>query len=76
MSQNCQNGLYQRRVLTCLDWVIAFFAWLFALTLGVILGAALYGTFLPVLATVIVFAVVMLVGIIALLIYRYCAYYR
>lgn len=77
MSQNCQNGLYQgQRMLACLDRAIGFFALLFTLALGVILGAVFSTTVLPNLATVIVFAVIMLVAIIALLIYRYCIYRR
>lgn len=79
MSNQCQNnGTYYGfwRTVTCLDGAIAFLAGLLALALGVILGAVFYTTFLPVLATIIVFGVIMLVGIAALLIYRYCAYRR
>ena len=79
MSNQCQNnGCYYptRRMVNCWDWALGLFAWLFALALGIILGAVFYETFVPILATIIVFAVIMVVGIIALLIYRGCAIAR
>lgn len=79
MSNQCQNygGCYAtRRTAFCADWAIAFLGWLFTLALGIILGTVFNTTFTPILATVIVFAIIMLVGIIALLIYRYCVYCR
>ena len=54
------------------DWRLG----LLALAVGVILGAVYNETFLPILATIVIFAVIMLVAIIALLIYRWCMYHR
>ena len=79
MSNQCQNngGYYGvRRAAGCVDWMLALFAGLLALAVGVILGAVFYTTFQPILATIIIFAVIMLVAIIALLIYRWCMYRR
>lgn len=78
MCQNQQTCGYRGwgYAVRCVDLAVAFLAFLFALALGVVLGAAYVQTFAPVLAAVIVFAAVMLVGVIALLIYRFCAYRR
>lgn len=51
--------------------VLCFLILVFALALGLILGAVFYETLLPVLSAVIAFAAAILVAIIALLIYRY-----
>ena len=51
--------------------VLCFLCLVFALALGLILGAVFYETILPVLAAVIAFAAAILVGIIALLIWRW-----
>lgn len=48
---------------------ICFFAFLFALALGLILGAVFSETLLPALAALIVFAAIMLVAVIVLLVY-------
>ena len=78
MSQQCQNNPYQavRRFCTCIDGAIALFAGLLALAIGIILGAVFAETLLPALAAIIVFAIAMLAAIIALLIYRRCAFRR
>ena len=65
---NC-NPTRTRRCISCIETVIGFFAVLLALAVGVIIGAVNYETFLPVLAAVIVFAVVIGVIILALLLY-------
>ena len=45
-------------------------------TFGIILGAVFAETLLPALAAIIVFAIAMLAAIVALLIYRRCAFRR
>ena len=65
--QTCNPNRGSRRCLNCIETVIGFFAVLLALAVGVIIGAVNYETFLPVLAAIIVFAVVIGVIIIALL---------
>ena len=51
---------------------IAFLVLLIAFAVGLVLGAVYYETILPVLATVIAFAVTLAVIVIALLIYYWC----
>ena len=51
-------------------------AGLLALAVGMILGAVFAETLLPALAAIIVFAIAMLAAIVALLIYRRCAFRR
>ena len=76
--QNCQNNPCQtvRRFCTCIDGAIALFAGLLALAVGMILGAVFAETLLPALAAIIVFVIAMLAAIVALLIYRRCAFRR
>lgn len=57
----------------CPTRVIYFFAALLAFTLGLILGALNVIVILAALPAVVTFAVVMLVLIVALLIYKFCA---
>ena len=73
--QNCNNnGCDRRRRISCLCSLkpICFLAALLTLALGLIFGAIYYETLLPILASIIIFAVAMAVAIIALLIYRAC----
>lgn len=51
--------------------VLAFLVLVFALAVGLILGAVLSASLLPVLPALIAFAAAVLVGIIAVLIYRW-----
>lgn len=66
------------RLLTCCcsSRVLSFFAFLFAVALGIILGAIFFVTILNSLAAVIVGAVILAVIIIALLIFRSCLHCR
>lgn len=66
---NCNPIRTPRRCIACVETVLGFFAVLLALAIGVIVGAVNYETFLPVLAAVIVFAIIIGVIIIALLLY-------
>ena len=68
------NASCSRGGRTCspyLGGTICFLAFVFAFTVGLIVGAFAYETFLPVIAAVIAFAAATLVVIIALLIYWY-----
>lgn len=67
-----ENGCQCRRACVCPQRVIWFFVLLFALTLGLILGAIYAEPIFAALAAVIVFAAVMLAVIIGLLIYGRC----
>lgn len=69
MNCQCNPNRAPKRCMACIETVIGFFAVLLALAIGVIIGAVNYETFLPVLAAIIVFAVVIGVIIIALLLY-------
>lgn len=69
MNCNCNPNRAPRRCIACVETVLGFFAVLLALAIGVIVGAVNYETFLPVLAAVIVFAIIIGVIIIALLLY-------
>ena len=66
---NCSPNRTPRRCIACVETVLGFFAVLLALAIGAIVGAVNYETFLPVLAAVIVFAIIIGVIIIALLLY-------
>jgi len=68
MNCNC-NPNRTRRCIPCIETVLGFFAVLLALAIGVIVGVLNAETFLPALAAIIVFAVVIAVIIIALLLY-------
>ena len=68
MNCNC-NPNRTRRCIPCIETVLGFFGVLLALAIGVIVGAVYYETLLPVLAAIIVFAVVIGVIILALLLY-------
>lgn len=67
-----ENGCPCRPACFCPQRVIWFFVLLFAVALGLILGAIFSGVILSALAAVIVFAAVMLAVIIGLLIYGRC----
>lgn len=69
MNCSCNLNRSPRRCIACIETVVGFFAVLLAFAIGVIIGAVNYETFLPVLAAIIVFAVVIAVIIIALLLY-------
>ncbi len=69
MNCNCNPNRSSRRCIACVETVIGFFAVLLALAIGIIIGAVNAETLLPVLAAIIVFAVVIGVIIIALLLY-------
>ena len=71
MKMNCSCNLNRspRRCIACIETVLGFFAVLLALAIGIIIGAVNAETLLPVLAAIIVFAVVIGVIIIALLLY-------
>lgn len=56
----------------CPASVIGFFVLLFALALGLVLGAIYYETILPAMAAIIAFAAAIAAGIIGLLIYCWC----
>ena len=71
MSQNNNHCPSRPRQCCCFSYAVLCFLFLvFAFAVGLILGAALYSIILPVLAAAIAFAAAVLVGIIALLIYR------
>ena len=69
MNCNCNLNRSPRRCLACVETVLGFFAVLLALAIGIIIGVVNAETLLPVLAAIIVFAVVIGVIIIALLLY-------
>lgn len=69
MNCSCNLNRSPRRCIACIETVLGFFAVLLALAIGIIIGAVNAETLLPVLAAIIVFAVVIGVIIIALLLY-------
>ena len=69
MNCSCNLNRAPRRCPACIETIIGFFAVLLALAVGVIVGAVNFETLLPVLAAIIVFAVIIGVIIIALLLY-------
>ena len=66
------NNCRVRTVCACSQRAIWFFVLLFALALGLILGAVFSAAILGALAAIIVFAAVMLAAIIGLLIFGRC----
>lgn len=69
MNCSCNLNRSPRRCIACVETVLGFFAVLLALAIGIIIGVLNAETLLPVLAAIIVFAVVIGVIIIALLLY-------
>lgn len=67
-----ENGCQCRSACFCPQRVLWFFVLLFAVALGLIVGAMNAETILNAMAAVIVFAAVMLAAIIGLLIYGRC----
>lgn len=69
---SCCRNTCSRYSPCCIFRIIGILGALFAVALGIVLGVTLFNTFEPILASIIVFAVIMLILIILGLIYAYC----